>query len=126
MKSLTEVASAFDRICRRGPLQCLNLLQIDPGKEFQSAVLSTMKNHNVTIRRGHAALHRDQAIVERFNRTFTEQLFGYQYAKEFIQDKRSCEWVKILPGVITALNNEITRTFNMKPNNTIKKKYIPV
>ena len=28
--------------------------------------------------------------------------------------------------MITSLNNEITQTINMKPNNAIKKKYIPV
>ncbi len=124
-KSASEVASAFERIYRRGPLKWPNLLQVDPGKEFQGAVLSTMKTHNVTIRRGHTALHRDQAIVERFNRTLAERLFGYQYAKEFIQEKRSREWVKRLPSVVAALNNEITRTINMKPNIAIKKKYIP-
>ena len=129
-KSATEVASAFERIYRRGPgpqggLRWPNLLQVDPGKEFQGAVASAMKHHNVTIRRGHTALHRDQAIVERFNRTLAERLFGYQYAKEFIQEKRSREWVKRLPGVVAALNNEITRAINMKPNNAIKKKYIP-
>ena len=80
-----------------------------------------MKHHNVNIRQGHTAIHRDQAIVERFNRTLAERLFGYQYAREFIQDKRSREWVKRLPSVINALNNEITRTINIKPNNAIKK-----
>ena len=124
-KSSTEVASAFERIYRRGPLRWPNLLQVDPGKEFQGAVKTVMNHHNVIIRRGHIALHRDQAIVERFNRTLAERLFGYQYAKEFIQTKRSREWVKRLPGVIAALNNEITRPINMKPNNAIKKKYIP-
>ncbi|KAL3871760.1 hypothetical protein ACJMK2_039738 [Sinanodonta woodiana] len=83
-----------------------------------------MKAHNVNIRRGHTAIHRDQAIVERFNRTLAERFFGYQYAKEFIQKDRSREWVKRLPGVVTALNNEITRTINMKPNIAITKKYI--
>ena len=80
-KSATEVASAFETIYRRGPLRWPNLLQVDPGKEFQGVVASTMKHHSVTIRRGHTALHRDQAIVERFNRTLAERLFGYQYAK---------------------------------------------
>jgi hypothetical protein len=124
-KTSTEVASAFERIYRRGPLRWPNLLQVDPGKEFQGVVASSMKHHNVAIRRGHTAIHRDQAIVERFNRTLAERLFGYQYAKEFIQEKRSYEWVKRLPGVVAALNNEITRTINMKPSDAIKKKYIP-
>jgi len=120
-KSSTEVASAFERIYRRGPLRWPNLLQVDPGKEFQGAVLSIMKHHNVTIRRGHTALHRDQAIVERFNRTLAERLFRYQYAKEFIQEKRSREWVKRLPDVIEALNNEITRKIITKPQRNFSR-----
>ncbi len=75
-------------------------------------------------------MHRDQAIVERFNRTLAERLFGYQYAKEISTDfksgERSREWVARLPSVISALNNEITRATSMKPSNAItKKKYIP-
>ena len=84
-KSAIEVASAFEKIYQKSPLRWPNLLQVDPGKEFQGAVISTLKTHNVTIRRGHTAIHRDQASVERFNRILAERLFGYQYAKEFIQ-----------------------------------------
>ena len=36
------------------------------------------------IRRGRAETHRDQAIVERFNRTLAERLFGHQYAVEML------------------------------------------
>ena len=129
-KTATEVASAFERIYRRGSIQgglrWPQLLQVDPGKEFLGAVSSLMKRHNVTIRRGHTEIHRDQAIVERFNRTLAERLFGYQYAKEFIQDTRSREWVARLPSVIATLNNEVTRTTAMKPINAITKKYIPI
>jgi len=74
-KSATEVASAFEGIYQRGPLRWPNLLQVDPGKEFQGVVLTVMKHHNVAIRQGHTAIHRDQAIVERFNRTLAERLF---------------------------------------------------
>ena len=63
-KSSTEDASAFERIFHRGPLYWPKFLQADHGKEFQDVVLSTMKHHNVPIRRGLTALHRDQAIVE--------------------------------------------------------------
>ena len=41
-----------------------------------------MAKHNVSIRRGRKEIHRDQALVERFNATLAERLFGYQYAKE--------------------------------------------
>ena len=57
------------------------------------------------IRRGSTEIHRYQGVVERFNRTLAERLFGYQYAKELENPhKRNREWVKRLPGVITAIH----------------------
>ena len=43
-----------------------------------------MKAKNVQIRRGEKGLHRAQGIVERFNRTLVERLFGHQYAQEIL------------------------------------------
>ena len=39
-----------------------------------------------------------------------ECLFGHQYAAEMLlpEGKRSTEWVKRLPDVVNALNNEVT------------------
>ena len=74
-------------------------------------VTKVTENHNTSIRRGRVNIHRDQAIVERFNRTLAERLFGYQYAVEMNMKQtgqRSTEWVKRLPEVVSALNNEVT------------------
>ena len=67
----------------------------DPGREFMGAVNQLLSKHNVEVRRGRVDIHRDQAIVERFNRTLAERLFGYQYGVEMRlpDDKRSTEWV---------------------------------
>ena len=46
------------------------------------AVTKGIENHRTAIRRERVDIHRDQAIVERFNRTLAERLFGYQYAVE--------------------------------------------
>ena len=74
------------------------------------------------IRRGEKALHRSQAIVERFNRTLAEKLFGHQYAQEYLSatadgtaDRRSREWVARLPQVINSLNKESTRLTGKTP-----------
>jgi len=48
------------------------------------AVSQLLAKHNVSVRRGRADTHRDQGIVERFNRILEEQLFGYQYAQEML------------------------------------------
>ena len=69
-----------------------------------------------------------KAIVERFNRTLAERLFGHQYGVEMHlpDDKRSTEWVARLPAVISALNEEVTRLTGQKPAETIKKKTVSV
>jgi len=68
--------------------------------------------------------HRDQAIVERFNRTLAERLFGHQYAVEIKlpEGQRSTEWVVWLPAVVSALNNEVTTFIGKKPSKAIKEK----
>ena len=85
-----------------------------------------MKQNNTAIRRGRVEIHRDQAIVERFSRTLAERLFGHQYAVEMRLPKgqRSVEWVKRLPAVVSALNNEVTRLIGKKPAEAIKEKVV--
>ena len=75
-KEAKEVADALLRIYKRGPLTWPMLIQVDPGREFMGAVNQMLAKHSVQVRRGRVDLHRDQAIVERFNRTLAERLFG--------------------------------------------------
>jgi len=83
-KSATEVAAALGRIYKRGPLTWPRLLQVDPGREFMGAFSQLLAKHNVQVRRGAADNHRQQGIVELFNRTLAERLFGHQYAQEML------------------------------------------
>ena len=125
-KNSDEVAKAFQSIYKRSPLTWPNMLQVDPGREFMGAVTKEMEKHKTYIRRGRAEIHRDQAIVERFNRTLAERLFGHQYAVEMLlpEGKRSTEWVKRLPDVVGALNNEVTSLIGKKPAVAIKEKEV--
>ena len=102
------------------------MLQVDPGREFMGAVTKEMEKHKTYIRRARTEIHRDQAIVERFNRTLAERLFGHQYAMEMLlpEGKRSTEWVKRLPDVVSALNNEVTGLIGEKPAVAIKEKSV--
>ena len=96
-----------------------------PGCEFMGAVNQLLSKHNVEVRRGCVDIHCDQAIVERFNRTLAERLFGHQYGVEMRHsDKRSTEWVKQLPDVVSALNKEVTRLTGQKRAEAIKKKTV--
>ena len=126
-KESDEVSKAFQRIYRRGPLKWPQLLQVDPGREFMGAVTKVMENNKTSIRRWRTEINRDQAIVKRFNRTLAERLLGYQYAVEMNMKhsgKRSTEWVKRLPSVVSALNNKMTRLIGKKPAQAIKKKSV--
>ena len=124
-KSATEVAAALGRTYKRGPLTWPRLLQVDPGREFMGAVNQLLAKHNVSVRRGRVDTHRDQGIVERFNRTLAERLFGAQYAQELLlvahgSSERSSEWVRTLPDVVAALNDEVTRLTGKKPKDAIR------
>ena len=122
-----EASKAFQRIYKKGPLKWPQLLQVDPGREFMGSVTKVMENNKTAIRRGRTEIHRDQAIVERFNRTLAKRLFGYQYAVEMNMknnDKSSTEWVKRLPEVVSALKNEVTRLTGKKPAEAIKEKSV--
>ena len=121
-KTAKEVAVALEKIYKRSPLTYPKLFQCDPGKEFMGEVTKLLENHGTKIRRGRVDIHRDQAIVERFNQTLAERLFGHQYAQEMLldDDKRSVEWVKRLPEVVKAINSEVTRIIANKPEEAIK------
>ena len=72
------------------------------------AVSRVMEKHSVRVRRGRTEIHRDQGVVERFNRTLAEGLFGYQYSKELENPhKRNRERVKRLPEVFKALRKNL-------------------
>ena len=89
-------------------------------------VTKEMTKHDVRIRRGNVNVHRDQGIVERFNRSSSERLFSFQYSQEMNlkSGERSREWVSRLPEVISALNREKTRLTEKRPVDAIKEKTI--
>ena len=81
-KTAAEVGDGLARIYKRSPLRWPKLLQVDPGCELMGSVGQLLAKHSVQGRRGRVDIHRDQGIVERFNRTLAERLLGYQYAQE--------------------------------------------
>ena len=121
-KTAAELADGLARIYMRSPLRWPNLLQVDPGREFMGSVSQLLAKHSVQVRRGRVDIHRDQGIVERFNRTLAERLFGHQYAQEMrlSSGERSTEWAKRLSSVVAALNEEVTRLPGEKPSGAMK------
>ena len=111
------------RFALTSPLTWPLMLQVDPCREFMGSVTKEMESHKTYSRRGRTEIHRDKAIVKRFNRTLAERLFGHQYAVEMLlpKGKRSTAWVKRLPEVISALNNEVNSLISKKLAVAIKE-----
>ena len=124
-KDSSEVSKAFRKIYK-GPLKWPKILQVDPGREFMGEVTKDMEKHGVRIRRGNVNVHRDQGIVERFNRSLSERLFSFQYSQEMNMKsgERTREWVSRLPEVVSALNSEKTRLTEKRPMDSIKEKVV--
>ena len=92
-KDSTEISRAFQTIYECLLLRWPNVLQVDPGHEFMGEVTRETAKHGVRIRRGNVNIHRDQRIIEQFNRTLGEHLFTFQYSPEmnFTYGKRSTD-----------------------------------
>jgi len=75
---------------------------------------------------GRPEIHRDQAIVERFNCMLAKRLFGHQYAVEMLlpSGQRSTAWVRRLPDIVATPNSEVTSLLGKKPAVTIKEKSV--
>ena len=101
-----------------GPLTWSQLLQVDPGREFTESVTKEMEKHKTAIRSKCPEIHRDQVIVERFNRTLTVHLFGHQYAVQ--KGPRRCcrseQWGQLITWLAkNLLLQSKQRLFQRKP-----------
>lgn len=76
----------FENIYKR-KLKYPNSLQVDTGREFMGPVTQLMQKQNLNIRR----CKRPSLTVGSLNRTPTERLFGYQFAKEFISPHKKIQ-----------------------------------
>ena len=124
-KTASGIAAGFDDIRIKGLLKWPKLLQVDAGKEFKGAVLLRAQQHGTEIRTAIPKNHRQQGIVERFNKTIAERLFTAQYHAELKNpSKKSKKWVKALPKFLDDLNNSKTRLTGLTPAEAIGKEVV--
>ena len=101
-KIASQVADAIKKIYGRSPLTWPAVARVDAGTEFKGEFKQLFRAKNVELIEGVPGVHRSQGIVERFNRTLAERLFGHQYAQEMLNPKRETsngssdypEWLK--------------------------------
>ena len=89
-------------------------------------VSQLLAKHSVQVWCGRVDIHQDQEIVEHWNQTLAERLFGHQYAQEMRlpSGQRSTEWVKQLPAVVAALKGEVTWLTGKRPSDAVKAKTV--
>ena len=119
-KTAAQTTAAIEKIYKRGPLKFPNLIQVDAGREFLGTFTKLMAKKKVKVRVATPGNHRQQGIVERFNRTLSERLFKAQYHEEINPSQRSTKWVKDLPAVIDELNSHATRLTGHIPHEAIQ------
>ena len=92
------------------------------------SVTKEMEKHKTNIRRGRTRIHRDQAMVKRYNRTLAKRLFGHQYGVEMQppESQRYSEWVVRLPVLVSAQAEKSLASQAKNPLRPSKKKpFIP-
>ena len=97
------------------------LLLVDSGREFMDVVSQRLAKYGVSLSHSHVDTHHDQGIVERFNRTLAEWLYGHQYTQKMrlTEGARSSEWVARLPAMVSVLNGEVIWLTGKIPKDTI-------
>jgi hypothetical protein len=96
-RSSASVANAFRKVyCKADcPLIWPKVLQVDGRSEFKDEVIHLMEKKGVRIWVG--TTHKNQSIVERYNRTLAEKLLKYRMRWNFLQK------VQILLGLRISL-----------------------
>lgn len=142
----SAVRNAFIHIYKTTLLDYPKKLMIDGGKEYNEAVRELFEPETkVLIALPHN--HKDQAFVERYNKTLAERLFkrmshiedenvkkaekdirirdiGVNYKKKTEAKLSNSSWYKNLQKVVDQLNSERTRMIGMSPNDAMKQQHV--
>ena len=127
-KQAKEVAKMIKDIYKAGPLIYPNVFQCDNGSEFKSEVTKLLEKNNVEINRATTKYkHGHTAFVEALNKVLAVNLFKVQDAQELNDpEKVSSTWVKHLHKLVDRLNDTKTQMTDMKQEDAIKMKEVPL
>ena len=118
-KKASDVASLLKTIYenKKIPLTYPKIFQCDNGSEFKSDVNKLLEKNK----------HTHTAFVESLNRVLAENLFKIKDAQDLNDlDKIATTWVKHLYDLVDRLNDTKTEMIDMKLNEAIKLKEIPL
>ena len=117
-KESSEVAKAFEKIYSR-KLRWLEILMVDPGKEFFGNVTPLMNKHKLNFNEARLATIGLKLLSrERIEHWVKKYLLINTHRKK--SKNRSREWVERLPAILKVMNNEVTRLTGKEPNQLLK------
>ena len=127
-KQAKEDAEMIKDIYKAGPLTYPKVFQCDNGSEFKSEVAKLLEKNNAEINRVTTKYkHGHTAFVEALNKVLAVNLFKVQDAQELNDpEKVSSTWVKHLYKLVDRLNDTKTQMTDMKPEDAIKMKEVPL
>lgn len=79
-------------------------IRADNGSEFKGSFMNYCYNESILLKFGYPDRHKQQANVERLNRTLAELINGYLNSQEIKTKKKATNWIEILPTIRKELN----------------------
>jgi Chromo (CHRromatin Organisation MOdifier) domain len=118
-KTSEAVYHAFTVIFSRKYIEKPNfLIETDPGTEFIGKMNKYYKENNIYHRIGKAGRHRQQGVVENYNKIIGKLLFQKMAIDEIETGEVSKDWVNEIPDVVKALNKHLKHVAK-PPNSTV-------
>lgn len=109
-KSSKDIEDGFKKIYARKYLDIPDVIGFDSGTEFKNTnIINYFKKLKVRCKFALTNRHRQQALIERQNKTIGLMLTKAQTEKELVTGKTNREWVKNLPILIKLMNENISK-----------------
>jgi hypothetical protein len=109
-RSAEAIVSGFKSIYSRDYLDIPDVVSFDAGSEFKNEeVQSYFKSLHTRVKYALPNRHRQQALVERQNKTIGTVLLKRQANEELISGKQNKKWVKDLPLLVKVMDENVPK-----------------
>lgn len=108
-KEAQTVLKAFKKIYARGILTIPANITVDSGSEFKSVFIQYCKDNDINRIQAPTNRHRMVSLVERKNQLLGSIIAQIQAHEELKTNKINRNWVKLLPDIITQINQNLPK-----------------
>lgn len=122
-KENKEVLKAFKSIFEGSYLKMPKYsIQTDSGSEFKGSLKTYMNKHNIIMKYGRPNRHRQQGLVENYNKTIAKLIFFRQSLDELQTGKESKAWIDDIPKIVKTLNKNMIKDKSDSINEKVLEK----